>query len=100
MDYVKFQKIFLHLRDMSDELNQLYSKKVNLIDFVDPYHSVITELLKEIYGEQGYEWIAWYCYEKDFGRREDLKAYDENKNPICYDLKSLWEYIEQNHKII
>ena len=26
-------------------------------------------------------------------------ASDENGNPICYDIKSLWEYIETNHKL-
>jgi hypothetical protein len=100
MDYIKFQKIILALRDISEDLRQLYSKKIDLINFVEPYDSIIAELLKEIYGEQGYEWIAWYCYEKDFGRREDLTAHDENNNPICYDLKSLWEYVEKTYKII
>ena len=27
-----------------------------------------------------------------------LEAFDENKNPICYDINSLHEYITKYHK--
>jgi hypothetical protein len=65
-----------------------------LIDFVDPYHGIIHSLIREIYGDEGLDWWSWFCYENDFGRGT-LEAWDENETPICYDLKSLWEYLEK-----
>jgi hypothetical protein len=99
MLFEKFEKIILTLDKESQTITELYNKNVDLIDFVGPYHAVIDLLFRELYDDDGCEWINWYCYERDFGRREDLIAYDENKNTICYDLKSLWEYIEKNSKI-
>ena len=97
MTLEKFTEIINILREESDRLTDLYKMKVDLIDFVDPYHSVITSLIKEIYGEEGYDWFSWFCYERDFGTKE-VGAWDENKNPICYDVESLWNYLEEIKK--
>lgn len=78
-------------------MDELYKNKVDLIEFVDPYHNIIDELFKSIYGKEGHEWIDWFCYENNFGEK-GKNAWDENKNPICYDYKSLWEYLEKNCK--
>ena len=43
--------------------------------------------------EDGGDWIEWFMYEKDFGRREDMKAWDEDKNEIAYDIKSLYDLL-------
>lgn len=41
----------------------------------------IVKLLEISTGDKD-EWISWWCFEKDFGRYDDLVAYDENKNVI------------------
>jgi hypothetical protein len=98
MLFEKFEKIILTLDKESQTITELYNKNVDLIDFVGPYHAVIDLLFRELYNEDGCEWINWYCYERDFGRKY-RDANDEDNNPICYDIKSLWEYIEKNNKI-
>lgn len=95
MNYDRFLKITLGLQKQDRVIQTLYEQNVNLIEFVDPYHTFISELLKEVYGEEGYDWWTWFCYENNFGQN-GLEAWDENKNPICYSYESLWEYLEKH----
>lgn len=96
MTYERFLKVILTLKKESEKLSQLYSNDVDLINFVDGYHIIIAELLKEIYGDDGYDKINWYCYENLFGLG-GLEMWDEDGKPICYSLVSLWRYLEDNH---
>ena len=123
MTYERFLKITTTLKMQDELVSELYEKKVDLLEFMDPYHQVITELIKEVYGEEGYDWWAWFCYESDYGtkywgdkpvykKNEDGElelitdypkehnwgASDENGNPICHSFLSTWEYLEANHK--
>lgn len=97
MTYEKFGYLIHLLKEIGESVHAANSIKVDLIEFVDPYHNIITSLLKEIYGDEGEDWISWYCYERGFGAKE-LQAFDKDGNPICYDLKSLWEHVETLNK--
>jgi len=94
MEYSRFLKITLSLQKENRVIETLYKNGLDLINFVDSYHEVITELIKEVYGDEGYEWWSWFCYENDFGQA-GFEARDENGNPICYSHESLWEYLEK-----
>lgn len=98
MTFENFLKVTLQLQRQDYVLNDLYKVNVDLIEFVDPYHQIITELIKEIYGEEGYGWFAWFCYENNFGTK-GLEAWDENKNRICYSYETLWEYLEKHYSL-
>ena len=105
MKYERFLKIILSLQKQDKTIKTLYDNGVDLIDFVDPYHVIITELIKELYGEEGYDWFSWYCYESEFGQKDwsengEVKhgACDAKGNPICYSHESLWEYLEKEYK--
>lgn len=120
MTYERFLKITLGLQVESERSNKLYGLGVDLIDYVDPYHKIINELMREVYGEEGYEWWSWFCWESDFGRKDwsavpkyrkdkngelnleydhgpQWGARDEDGNPICYSFESTWEYLEENY---
>lgn len=97
MTYEKFEKLIDTLKEIEDSVNVAYKININLLDFVDPYHKAINDLLEEVYGIEGSDWISWYCYEGEFGAKE-LEAFDADGNPICYDLKSLWEHVENLNK--
>ena len=121
MEYKVFSKIISELKKDSEKVDKLYSLGIDLIDFRDGLHSVISLLMKEIYGEAGYDWFSWFCYESDYGKKDWSKydvyetvdgktikikdkgqtrygATDENGDPICYSIKSTWEYLEKYHK--
>ena len=97
MTYERFLKVILSLQKEDRTINALYDNGVDLINFVDPYHEIISELIKEVYGEEGYDWFSWYCWENEFGQK-GLEAWDSDKNPICYSHKSLWKYLEKKYK--
>ena len=97
MTYENFLKLTLGLQKQDRVIDELFKHRVDLIDFVDPYHAIISVLLKEIYGEEGYDWFGWFCYENEFGQK-GLEALDEKENRICYSHESLWEYLEANYK--
>jgi len=93
MTYENFLKVMLQLEKQDMELRKLQERKVDLIDFVEPYQGIISALIKEIYGEEGWDWFCWYCYENEYGAGK-FEAWDENKNTICQSHKSLWEHME------
>jgi hypothetical protein len=95
MTYERFLKVILSLQKEEKVVSMLQKSGIDVIEFVDPYHGIISELIKEIYGEDGYDWWSWYCYENDFGTK-GLEAKDEEGNPICYSHETLWEYLEKN----
>jgi hypothetical protein len=121
MTYERFLKITLTLKKQSEALNKIYKNGLDLVNFVDPYHTIITELIKEIYGDEGYDWWYWFCYENEFGEKDwskNVKVYkidsegkmkviddakpiygacDETGNPICYSFESTWEFLENRY---
>jgi hypothetical protein len=117
MTYETFLKITLTLQKADRDIQDLYKKKVDLLEFVEPYHDIIMRLIREVYGEEGADWYSWFCYENDFGQKDWSKikkfmingnledresaaeygAYDEKGNPICYSFESTWEYLENNY---
>ncbi len=88
-----FQELVNELKFVTNRDDSLLSNGIDLLNFSDNYHKIITMLIKEVYGEDGNDWFGWFCYENDFGEK-GIGAWDENKNPICYDVKSLWEFLE------
>jgi hypothetical protein len=94
MTYETFLKLTLELQRQERIVDDLYKSKIDLLEFIDPYHGLIHLLIKEIYGEEGVDWFSWFCYENDYGQGT-LEAWDENKNRICYSFESLWEYMEK-----
>ena len=93
MEYEKFEKIILSLQKSSDKVNLLYRNGIDITEVLDPLHSIIEDLLGLIFNDNGQDWIEWFIYEKEFGRREDMKAWDEKQNEIVYDIKSLYQLL-------
>lgn len=116
MEYKIFESIILKLKKYDEKITKLYDHGIDLINFNDDLQKIIADLLIEIYGKYGYEWISWFCYDNNFGepidkgnikyyKKQDDKlieiekpehqAIDEKGNPICHDIKSLWKYVEK-----
>ena len=88
-----FTEILNKLRKQSDKEHALYVLDVDVSNLSDDYMSVINILLEIYYGKEGADWISWYLWERDPLGSID-QATDDGK-PICYDIKSLWEEVEQ-----
>jgi hypothetical protein len=98
MLFKNFEEFISLYRNATERVDKLYKLQIDLIDYSDEYYSLITRLFKEIYGEEGYDWFSWFCHESDFGEREyegGYGAHNADGKPICYDVKSLWEMLEE-----
>jgi len=93
MTYETFEKLIKQLEIFRDRSSKLYNLGVNLIDFEEPYHEAFTMMLVEIFGEQGYDWISWFLYEREGFSGTIGKAWDKDNNEICYDIPSLWKEV-------
>jgi hypothetical protein len=91
MEKESFIKIMDMLQKHSDKVHSLYQYGFDLIEFSDELHVCINILLKQVFGEENYDWINWYLYEK--GCNDELKAWDENGNEICKNIDDLYELI-------
>jgi len=119
MEFEKFEKMVTLLRDASDTHEKALALGLDLLDFTDPWAVVIQDLIAEVWEEAGVDWLSWFMWESDFGRKdwsghkairvEDGKviegdplkwgATDDNGEPICFDIRSTWEYIKPYQKI-
>lgn len=99
MNIKVFEKIIKTIKKQNEIIHNLHKQKINLLDFVNPYYELIEEILKEEYGDEGLEWWLWFCFENNYGKK-GLEAFDENKKPICYSIKSIHKYLEKNYKKI
>lgn len=95
MRYERFLKVLLSLQKEDRTIKTLYDNGVDLINFVDPYHKIIHELIEEIYGENGLKWFSWYCWENDFGQK-GLEVLDSDRNPIVYSHELFWKDLEMD----
>jgi hypothetical protein len=121
MEYSTFSQIVLRLKAHDEKIQKLYKMGVDLIDFQDELQTIITLLIKEVYGEEGEDWFSWFCYESDYGEKDWSKhdsykmvdgvmtkihdagelrygATDKDGNPICHSIQSTWEYLEENYR--
>lgn len=90
-----FTKMIDEINERDSKIHQLYQLGVDLIHLDDDYYKyVIKPLFLETFGEQGTDWIEWFIYERPSFRKDtNHHATDEHGNPICYDIPSLFEYV-------
>ena len=91
------ESIIKTLSEQDKVVNQLYKNKIDLLDFVDPYHAIIAKLITDEYGHEAYDWFSWFCFENDYGKKE-LGAWDQFGNKICQNVQELHKLMEE-HKL-
>jgi len=98
MNYEQFKILIENLEKIKDRTHNLYDYGVDLINYDEDYQRTIALLIKCVFDEQGEDWINWYLYERVSFDGKIHEAWDENKNPICYDIKSLWSVVKPYRK--
>jgi hypothetical protein len=120
MEYSKFEEIIKRMKSHGERNSKAYELNIDLINFCDDLETIVSLLIREVYGEEGAGWFDWFCFDADFGEKDWSKsatyenvngimrkikeegdpkwgASDENGNPICYSVRSTWEYLEANY---
>ena len=101
MKFKEFKKIIKTYKQTVKQFDELYQLGFDFLENEKfPVWAGLDNLLmltfESHYDEKGVDWINWFIYENDYGTK-GLTAND-NGLPICYDLKSLHEYIKQYKK--
>ncbi len=120
MKYNNFEQLLLSYKNLWDKLSELADMGFDLYgegkyDLMVDIEAMLYCQIKDVYTDDGVDWVSWFIFENEFGSKDwslyktfesfdkdgDLKygAFDEDDNPICYDIKSTWEYLEKNHKL-
>jgi hypothetical protein len=98
MDFNQFKIIIESLEKLRERSHSLYQLGVDLMNYDETYHIVISTLIESCFTEDGKGWIDWYLYERPgFNGKLNL-ATDENGNEICHNIESLWETIKPYRK--
>jgi hypothetical protein len=93
MKLESFAYLIKSLKDSFEKDHEFYKLGLDISNISDPYSQIITHLLRVYYGESGEDWISWFLYERVDS--DESQAWDEEKNPICYDIESLWKHVEE-----
>jgi len=123
MTYETFSKILESYRKFDKNTLKYHSLGIDLgngkYEIITQVETIFAESIESHYGKEGVEWVGWFIWESDWGNRDWSKypsykldengkyvavekpegeekygAHDENGNPICYSIESLWEYLE------
>ncbi len=95
MKYEVFENILMNIIKTNETDRKFYDLGLDMTNVVDEYNKIISTLLSAHYSDEGSEWIDWFLYERESMSGEILTATDKDGNNICYDMKSLWEYVEK-----
>jgi len=94
-----FMKTCERMKVSTDRIQAAYKLNIDLTEFMDDDAWVIQHLWNVILTPEGYDWFSWFMYEKSYlyNLREDMKAWDENKNEICQTIDDLYNYLVTNN---
>ena len=96
MEYEQFKKIIEDLEKSLQRSSALYDLGMDLMNYNDIYHEIISSLMLSTFNVEGKDWIDWYLYERpSFSGKEPLKAFDKDGNEICHNIESLWETVTE-----
>lgn len=90
-----FDKIVTLLKHQENKSTDLLKLGIDTFNYEESYISVITLLLRAYYGKDGEDMISWFLYERESHTGEILQAWDKDGSEICYDIPSLWKYVEE-----
>jgi hypothetical protein len=91
-----FKEIIVKLKEQDEILDKTHDAGIDLTNLLDPIQTVVSHLIGTIYGKEGLETFQWWCYEKEWGTRDDITMTDDAGNKLCQTVKDLHKYLEEN----
>lgn len=74
MPYEEFERIIEELKKNNEYIDKLASLNVNIFENLT-LETMVVDLLARILGDEN-DWLSWWIWEKDFGARTELNAFD------------------------
>ena len=94
MNFEQFKTLIETLKKVSDKYRTLYDLGIDTMNYDEDYQKIISLLMNCVFAPEGKDWVDWYLYERVGFDGRILEAWDENNNPICYDIESLWNTVK------
>lgn len=98
MNFQQFKIVIEALENLRERSHSAYQLGIDLLNYDEQYHTVISTLLDSVFTDEGKGWIDWYLYERIGFKRDTLQATDENGKEICHNLESLWDTVKPHRK--
>lgn len=102
MKYEDFNYLLELFKKTSEEFSELHDIGFDFFEgkykISDSFYYMFKKTISLFYTKDGIDWIEWFMFEADYGTN-DLTAKDEHGNIICDSIESLYNYIEQYHKL-
>ena len=89
-----FTEVVRLLKEQEQKVDAAYDSGVDLINFTDAYSAIIAHLIGSIYGKEGKETFEWWCYDKEWGTRKDIKMTNADGIVVCETIEDLHGYLE------
>ncbi len=74
MEYFEFKQVIEKLEQESKYLDDLIELDVYVFERLSSSETVV-KLLENIFNDKN-EWISWWVWEKNFGKKQELQAFD------------------------
>lgn len=92
-----FEKIINKLQFTIIKCDVANSSGIDIVDFVNPFYSVISTFFESYFGEYVRTIIEWYLYEYKAG---EMKILDSKTEEVLYDFDQegdLWKFVVENN---
>jgi hypothetical protein len=103
MTLQQFERLISSHKEFIENISELYDLG---FDFHEGKYKIckltediFTTTIEAIYGKDGVEWVDWFVYETNYATDDQLTAHDADGNRICYDVISLFNYLEKTCKL-
>ena len=92
-EFTKDIKELIKITKSSDSIYDYVGLDKKVGSIIMNQKSYIIELLKEKYNDVKCDWIGWFVYENDFGKKGYEAGYDGNMKPIKT-ISNLWDLLK------
>ena len=96
MTFEEFEKCIDELKKNTDYIEKLAKLNVNIFEELT-LETMVVDLIAKLIGDK-YEWLSWWVWEKDFGTREDLEAFESDSQTLIptTTAQDIWNLIKRN----
>ncbi|MFM2009861.1 MAG: hypothetical protein RLZZ479_251 [Bacteroidota bacterium] len=96
MNLEVFKEVVECLKKQEELFDAFYKLGIDSLNFIEPLQKANSHLIGAVYGKEGKDIFEWWCYDKKWGTRKDLQAFDADGKVICESIEDLWQYLEKN----
>jgi hypothetical protein len=94
MDIQVFKRVVEQLKTTQERTHALAKLGIEVYSITDDLNAAISHLVGAYYGQEGLDTFEWWCWDKDWGTRTDLRMTNADGISICETIEDLHQYLE------